>query len=761
MEWQISLFPMWNRPPQPLTLDSLDDWVETFSKFKHYKSADEAPPDEAKNRLACWSPTIFKGKRTKATAIATCALVLDYDHDTTIAEASALWSEYYNIIYTSYNHKRDDGVKYLGEDRFRLVLPLASPVNPKEFEAFWLWALERSPTIDDKCKDVSRLYAAPAIGRYAEPESRVNHGPLLDFREVIGYVSEAPKPPKGAKPPSVDPEKRDAYVEAWREMATVRIEPLKTIPDGRHEAFRDIATLLAGYDAALGIAEELSERMTEAAEILGRSLPDTFRGISDGIANGKDRPLALSGLNAYLRQSDPEEESPDEPFVLIAPNGRGAYVREAPRKYTHVNGTAQMTAVMAALGKPITNTKGAAYGYETFCRIHEAKNVKRIHYTHDPKKVAYDPESQVLTVCATEPQFDPKEHPEVGDWLEALVNRNPKWERDLFFKWLANAYNLDWPIAALYLHGPPSCGKSMLAPALASPWGVSFVPANIAFQKFNDSLLECPIIGIEEGLSPEIETSRFKDIITLPSHTLGVKGQKDIRLISHPRLVIGANNAQAIHLDRVTSAEDLDAMEKRILYIEIKNGGQEFLKRHGNWGLTTDWVSRDDGKKPGKIAEHIAWMSATAERPSDALLLEGRKGGPLRWHLIMMVNSTATIVHAVMQAIKSKIRDCVVATEDGDVAVKVDILIREWRHVGSDTKCPGPHFISQALGAISKGPPEKGRFILDSALIRSASATTGIEVAVPSPSAVDTRRAGFPTPKPKTEPVKVDANVAV
>lgn len=190
---------------------SITLWQSLFSKKPAYEkswsletlaSALSKPrirPDD-KKKLPLWAPSRLVapeqrqispsgGYRLKANVESLSCLVLDYDEGETIDHAKEVWQKYTFILYTSYNHTKK-------HHKFRVVLPLASPVLAKNWPGVWGWAQVFSGLkIDEKCKDPLRIYYLPCIGD--DSNFLLHEAKMLDLSHVR-Y-----DPPKYRTPPIV------------------------------------------------------------------------------------------------------------------------------------------------------------------------------------------------------------------------------------------------------------------------------------------------------------------------------------------------------------------------------------------------------------------------------------------------------------------------------------------------------------------------------------------------------------------------------
>jgi len=149
---------------------------------------------EAKKDFRLWAPLLFVpgGKRDAADVLHVSCLVLDYDDGTPIDEANDVWRPWFHIIHTTWSHRPE-------HPKFRVVLPLARPVDPAGFLEVWRWAEDRTGfAIDPTGKGVSRAYAIPVVPDARAARRALAHpGPLLDpvLEGIIASGSEAALPP--------------------------------------------------------------------------------------------------------------------------------------------------------------------------------------------------------------------------------------------------------------------------------------------------------------------------------------------------------------------------------------------------------------------------------------------------------------------------------------------------------------------------------------------------------------------------------------
>ena len=161
---------------------------------------------QAKTRLPCWSPALYRPHATRGLLGVLClsALVLDHDDGLSIDEALRPWRAWPLLLHTSWSHRAE-------HPRFRVVLPLDRPVPVSAWPRVWRWAFARAAfRIDAACKDPSRIWLLPAKPSARSAFEALVHDPggeLLDvdWRTLAPAPEEQPQRPlaKGEAPPMV------------------------------------------------------------------------------------------------------------------------------------------------------------------------------------------------------------------------------------------------------------------------------------------------------------------------------------------------------------------------------------------------------------------------------------------------------------------------------------------------------------------------------------------------------------------------------
>lgn len=129
-------------------------------------------------------PVVFVKKlRSNKTAIESSLLILDFDHDKTIDLNKWDNLNVAYFYYTSFSHGTPKK-----PCAYRVVIPLLKPIPATSYQFLFEWVKDYSPSIDAKCKDISRIMYLPSC-----PQDRVplfQHGGVIDkpFLEWEKYI---------------------------------------------------------------------------------------------------------------------------------------------------------------------------------------------------------------------------------------------------------------------------------------------------------------------------------------------------------------------------------------------------------------------------------------------------------------------------------------------------------------------------------------------------------------------------------------------
>lgn len=151
-----------------------------------------------------FSPAFFSpAKRLKENVKELSLLCFDVDHDAyfeqTIKSFSLLNCAF--AIYSTHSHLRKTDTNPNAEPRYRVVIPLASPIPASEFPHLWQYSKHRTEMpFDESAKDSSRMFYTPVKAEPTAPyESYIKPGEFLDWCKLPLDSFSENEPPFDAK----------------------------------------------------------------------------------------------------------------------------------------------------------------------------------------------------------------------------------------------------------------------------------------------------------------------------------------------------------------------------------------------------------------------------------------------------------------------------------------------------------------------------------------------------------------------------------
>lgn len=367
--------------------------------------------------------------------------------------------------------------------------------------------------------------------------------------------------------------------------------------------------------------------------------------------------------------SDGEEAS--EWFLrrMIASNGAQHYVMRPNGDY-NINpiGDAVLIAMIRDLGMdemlPVTEIVGKGVKHRSVRDLlsDHAMPIVDLEASAlaDVAHISGEPGYRKLTVpvhrlnSKLEPRFDAR----VDEWLDALAGENA----DRLKEWLAHALNVRRPICALNLYGAPGTGKGMLAAGLAECFDSGRPNDHKALGQWNGGLLENPVVNCDEGV-PSLSTGEsltldqaFRSLVTGGNITIRRMRTDPFSARIYPRIMFTSNDRDIIRAivgNRDLTDDDTEAIEMRLLSIEVSDGAKRLLTGKGNYAYTRGWIS---GDKPSKLvlANHIKWLYDHREESqtgSGRLLVEGDISTRLVKDLRLTTRGAETALRCIVKLI--------------------------------------------------------------------------------------------------------------
>lgn len=249
-----------------------------------------------------------------------------------------------------------------------------------------------------------------------------------------------------------------------------------------------------------------------------------------------------------------------------------------------------------------------------------------------------------MPVHRLNPKLEPggRYHEGAAGWLHALLGA----QHDRGVEWLAHSLDVKRPICALNLYGSPGTGKGMLAAGLAECFEGEHKNDGRALGKFNLGLLDSPIVNCDEGV-PNMSSDEslpvdqaFRALVTGGGIAIRAMHRDPFNADIYPRILFTSNDRdimRSIIGRRDLTAEDIQAIELRLLSIEVGEEAAELLSSRGGYEYTRGWVAGEQ-RSEYVLANHIYFLYCKRTKPkfaaSHRLLVEGPIGedGALQEH---------------------------------------------------------------------------------------------------------------------------------
>ena len=302
-----------------------------------------------------------------------------------------------------------------------------------------------------------------------------------------------------------------------------------------------------------------------------------------------------------------------------------------------------------AKARGLRNSKGALISVpELLTRC--GGEIQGIQYHIGQRSIRYDAANKILLVgvAAVRSDLTPRFDPQIDAFLRIAFESCLEKALD----WLATVLHLSEPTCALYLHGGPGCGKTMIALGLASLFGTVPTMYGSIIGTHNDAICDCPIVLADE----EVPASAFGKTSSADVRKIIGNTQHHVRKMYQPaascrgalRLIITANNLDAMKFHEDLTAEDSIALRQRFGYVRIPEAAGEYLRSIGGRQTTQAWI---DG---GLFARHILWLAETRQvTPGSRFLVEGWDS-PLTERLSAASGITSAVIETIAFAISAK-----------------------------------------------------------------------------------------------------------
>ena len=614
-----------------------------------------------------WAYALWKDDDVPAEALPHFdVVVLDLDHK----DKSAQWSErvtrglndddteFLNLLTTL--RKRYGFAYYLSRTGARLVGRLTERLTLDVYEDYvgrFLIELARqgfpvfvkdTHHIDAACFDVGRLFKLPLVPKstpdkaagltWYEPtfSGDVTFKPAAllpwTFGRRTGGIGRPTEPAPDSPRTFTKADLKALNKKDYWDLLT-RPEPIGA-PGARHEPMITIAGSVAKtlqttdptvvYGVLYPSVKKSVTPTDREADVLGE-LWELAHYVTAGVEADLEAQAELRIVrgaarnNAYARIAELTGCDPAQAArrVVLATN-KGIYYPFDEDANAYAPIPYRLTQLAQALAKHCPNLvqlrteTGGFVADRTLSLKYASADVSEVRYVYGAADVRADLDNRrlYLPACSVRADLVPQYHKAVATWLGLLSGPH---HEDLL-NWLALYPDLTRPLCALYVHGEKGVGKGVLARGLAAVFGAEPVEYGILGERFRSPLLSSPLLFADESVQlghfrAGHGTSIFRTIVGAGSHQVEEKGLDHVFVEGFVRVVVGANNTDALKIREDLSADDVGAIQERVGYLEVPREAAAAFVASLSWDEMRDFIDRG-------IPEHILWLAANRSVPA-------------------------------------------------------------------------------------------------------------------------------------------------
>lgn len=630
----------------------------------------------------------------------------------------------------------------------RLLLPFSRPVLVSEWDVFWPRFNHLFGNLGDPaCKDPSRLYFIPAAPPGTEADAIFYHEKGVAIAVDKLLATPVPAGEGGEEVPRKEWEdlakrlkrRQSPHSKRMSTCVTAILEGEVFAEEGERDEIifqltgllveewphANPKTLAAVFARSIARMEKAAPNcpsledvenkirrhqedvVNEQAETEQTKLESQGLAIRQAFSNGRSHPYTEDELNRFAGDANWTREILTQRWIIQ--KGKSFYFF-FNGSYSHPYTDTEMQ--QAAIEKLAPTFSAGVHlwkmsqrGDPTLKSITELVNQYGRLASHvvvdlSAQLSVFDNKTQTLTEapCPLRKDLKPIFDVEVDEWLRWLGGEE---NFDTLADWLACATRLDAPCAALYLDGVPGSGKTLLADGVARIW-TKEKPTLLedVMSNFNDSLIGCPLVLADETIPRDnrgrVRTDELRQLIQGRSRSLNRKFLPTAAMRGAIRLIITANNQELLTSNEALTANDIQAIVDRIIYIKCTQNAAKYLK-------TTDARSFVAGDR---IATHALWLAEN--RP----IKEGRR---------FLVEGSASSLHKALttsSGLRSAVCNWLVAyllspnhidstgkllvrREGGELLATSRGIAEGWKHYPTNEFAPSPGKISKAIGGLS------------------------------------------------------------
>jgi len=308
--------------------------------------------------------------------------------------------------------------------------------------------------------------------------------------------------------------------------------------------------------------------------------------------------------------------------------------------------------------------------------------------------IEYDRDAKIVTMF-TPVRLNNKLHAEFSPLADILIHllfgdRHYELAKD----YLSLIPRTDRPLGILYLDGLKASGKTVLANAIANLWNGSPTKLQDLQHQFRPNLRSSPVFIVDEiAINSSTTKGMFhpeslKEVVTLAEHECNSKFRNPITMKGYARIVVSANNKNALNIEQSAGKFSLDALLQRIAYVNVIDPSASNYIKELKQRLSEEEMNH---LIKNGLSNHILWLSENhiidpSRRDSDQARFMAWPSGDL-----FSGGSGATAKMMFVEAIASYVS----ANEHLDalpIMIKGDHLYLHWSSFKEEFKPHAPDF---------------------------------------------------------------------